>query len=141
MVQRGREEIGPRPGEKGDDAAFRCPMRVRQQKCALGLIKSCCAIWRDHCRHDVGVVLLIAASPGPFLNCRTCSSGHAGWPWYRPGVASVLSGWPGHPACSSRMRSPSQRAAAWLGCFRWHRFSSALVSRVALLSACSPLSA
>ncbi len=42
----------PDPAEKLDGAASFCPMRVRQKKCALGLIKGCCAIWRDHCRHD-----------------------------------------------------------------------------------------
>jgi len=47
-----REEIGPRPGKKGDGTAFCCPMRGGQQNCAPGFIKSCCAIWRDHCRHD-----------------------------------------------------------------------------------------
>ena len=29
----------PDPAEKGDDAAFFCPMRVKQKKCALRLIK------------------------------------------------------------------------------------------------------
>ena len=77
MVQRGREEIGPRPGKKVDDAAFHCPMRVRQKKCALGLIKVAAPSGVTTVATAQSAEFLIDGSSGPFLNCRTCSSSHA----------------------------------------------------------------
>ena len=59
---------------------FLCPMRVRQKKCALGLMKDAAPSGVTTLATTQSAVLVTAASPGPFLNCRTCLSGHAGWP-------------------------------------------------------------